>query len=59
MDGLTRQNLMDAVRKLKADDIPMLLPGVGVDASAAGKSPVNATRLFQFADGRYGLAAIS
>lgn len=59
MDGLTRQNLMDAVRKLKADDIPMLLPGVGVDASAAGKSPVNVTRLFRFADGRYGLATIS
>jgi ABC-type branched-subunit amino acid transport system substrate-binding protein len=59
MDGLTRQDLMSAVRALKADDIQMLLPGVGVDASAAGKSPVNATRLFQFADGRYGLAAIS
>jgi len=56
MDGLTRQNLMDAVRKLKADDIPMLLPGVGVDASAAGKSPVNVTKLFKFADGRYSLA---
>lgn len=59
MDGLTRQNLMNAVRTLKADDIPMLLPGVGVDASAAGRSPVNVTRLFKFADGRYGLAAPS
>jgi len=53
MNGLTRQDLMNAVRALKADDIPMLLPGLGVDASAAGKSPVNATRLFKFADGRY------
>ncbi|HZN74059.1 MAG TPA: ABC transporter substrate-binding protein [Micromonosporaceae bacterium] len=56
MDGLTRQNLMDAIRKLKADDIPMLLPGVTVDASAAGKSPVNVTKLFKFADGKYSLA---
>jgi hypothetical protein len=47
---------MDAVRALKADDIPMLLPGVGVDASAAGKSPVNVTLLFKFANGRYSLA---
>jgi ABC-type branched-subunit amino acid transport system substrate-binding protein len=57
MDGLTRQDLMDAVRGLKADDIPMLLPGVGVDASATGKSPVNVTLLFKFANGRYSLAA--
>jgi hypothetical protein len=44
---------MDAVRAVKAADIPMLLPGVAVDAAAAGKSPVNVTRLFRFADGRY------
>ena len=56
MNGLTRQNLMDAVRALKADDIPMLLPGVAVDASAAGKSPVNVTQLFRFAGGRYSQA---
>jgi ABC-type branched-subunit amino acid transport system substrate-binding protein len=56
MNGLTRQNLMDAVRALKADDIPMLLPGVAVDASAVGRSPVNVTKLFRFADGRYGQA---
>jgi branched-chain amino acid transport system substrate-binding protein len=59
MNGLTRQNLMDAVRTLKADDIVMLLPGVGVDASAAGKSPVNVTKLFKFANGRYSLAQAS
>jgi ABC-type branched-subunit amino acid transport system substrate-binding protein len=53
MSGLTRQDLMNAVRALKADDIPMLLPGLAVDASAAGKSPVNTTRLFKFAEGRY------
>jgi len=56
MDGLTRQDLMDAVRSVQADDIPMLLPGVAVDASAAGAAPVNLTRLFRFADGRYSLA---
>jgi ABC-type branched-subunit amino acid transport system substrate-binding protein len=59
MGGLTRQGVMDAIRKLKADDIPMLLPGVGVDATAAGKSPVNVTKLFKFADGRYSLAQAS
>jgi hypothetical protein len=56
MDGLTRQDLMDAVRGLQADDIPMLLPGVTVDATASDASPVNVTRLFRFGDGRYSLA---
>lgn len=59
MDGMSRQSLMDAVRALRADDIPMLLPGVAVDASAAGVAPVNVTRLFQFGDGRWNLAETS
>lgn len=55
MDGLTRQDLMDAVRSLRADDIPMLLPGVSVDATVTDAAPVNITRLFRFVDGRYTL----
>jgi branched-chain amino acid transport system substrate-binding protein len=59
MDGLSRQALIDAIHKLKADDIPMLLPGVTVDGSAAGAAPVNVTRLFQFGQGKYSLASSS
>jgi branched-chain amino acid transport system substrate-binding protein len=59
MTGLSRQSVMDAIRKLQANDIPMLLPGVGVNGSASASSPVNVTRLLRFTDGRWSLATPS
>jgi len=59
MTDMTRQGVMDAVRKLQASDIPMLLPDVTVNGSRPGSSPVTATRLLRFADGRWGLPAPS
>jgi hypothetical protein len=55
MTDMSRQGVMDAVRRLQASDIPMLLPGVTVNGSAAGSSPVTVTRLLRFADGRWSL----
>jgi branched-chain amino acid transport system substrate-binding protein len=57
MTDLTRQGVMDAIRKLQADDIPMLLPSVGVNGTVQGSAPVNVTRLVQFANGQWSLAA--
>jgi branched-chain amino acid transport system substrate-binding protein len=59
MTDVSRQGLMDAVHKLQADDIPMLLPGLRVDGSAQDTSPISATRLLQFSGGKWGLAPSS
>jgi hypothetical protein len=59
MKGLSRQALIDAVRSPKANDIPMLLPGVAVDGHAAGPAPVNITRMLQFGNGTYSQATTS
>jgi ABC-type branched-subunit amino acid transport system substrate-binding protein len=57
MTDLTRQGVMDAIRKLRTDDIPMLLPEVAVNGTNQGAAPINVTRLLRFADGRWNLAA--
>jgi branched-chain amino acid transport system substrate-binding protein len=57
MTDLTRQGLMDAVHNLKASDIPMLLPGVALDGTIQGSSPLTATRLLKFSGGNWSLAA--
>lgn len=56
MTGLTRQALMDSVHKLRADDVPMLLPAVTIDGTAPASSPVSTTRLLRFDGGAWGLA---
>ena len=57
MTGVSRQGLMDAVHKLKADDIPMLLPGVTLDGTKTDTSPLSPTRLLKFSGVKWGLAA--
>jgi hypothetical protein len=57
MTNQTRQGVMDAIHRLKADDIPMLLPTVSVDGTKQGSAPISTTRLLKFGDGRWSLAA--
>ena len=49
----TRQALMDAVRQVKLDDVPLLLDGVPVDASSRTSAPITTLKTQQYVDGSY------
>ncbi|RBY82438.1 amino acid-binding protein [Geodermatophilus sp. TF02-6] len=56
MQEPTRQALMDAVHQVKADDVPLLLPGITVDASSRTSAPISVLKIQQYVDGRYQVA---
>jgi branched-chain amino acid transport system substrate-binding protein len=51
MKTIDRKGLMDALNSLKSNDIPVLLPGIGVDGTRATEPPVNGIRLQHFENG--------
>lgn len=53
MEEPTRQGLMDAIHQVKADDIPLLLDGLTVDATDPTQAPLSELSIQQYADGRY------
>lgn len=52
----TRKALMSAIHELSDLDIPLMLPGITVDATSYTEAPINSTRIQQFVDGSYQLA---
>jgi branched-chain amino acid transport system substrate-binding protein len=57
MDTPTRQGLMDAIHQVKADDIPLLLEGLTVDATGKDKAPLSVLSIQQFQNGQYSTVA--
>jgi ABC-type branched-subunit amino acid transport system substrate-binding protein len=56
MEEPTRQGLMDAIRKVQADDIPLLLDGLTVDATDPTQAPLSELAIQRYADGSYSTA---
>jgi branched-chain amino acid transport system substrate-binding protein len=53
MKSPTRKALMDAIRTVKADDLPLVLPGISLDASSKTTAPMTELKIQQFVDGKY------
>jgi branched-chain amino acid transport system substrate-binding protein len=52
-DDLSRDNIMKQAASLKGLQIPMLVPGVVVNTSAADHAPLEQMQMMQFRDGRW------
>ena len=53
MKAPTRQALMDAIHTVKANDIPLLLPGITLDASSKTTAPITTLKIQQYINGAY------